>query len=151
MTLGPLINSMPGWSTPEVCDGIGIEHFGLRFPEPAGRPCLPLIPCCGGPPTAGRDIHRDQRREFGRSVAFDRADAELMLEGLAQIDRQFLGPGRRPRRAGSNAPSRSVSDSRARNVGVESMIVTLCSSHSLPTARLERAEVVGRLYVERQR
>ena len=39
------------------------------------------------------DVDRDERRELGRAVAFDRADAEFLREGVAERDRQLLRAG----------------------------------------------------------
>ena len=62
---------------------------------------------------ARRHVDRHQRRELGRAVAFDRPDAELLLERVAQRDRQLLGPGDDDFERARAPPARTAADSSA--------------------------------------
>ena len=89
MTFGPLTSNMPGVlvASNSNCPDrrYGLRHRGAvarrcHAEKPVGKTRWPEIGAVDG----------NDRRAFGDAVAFDRADAEPVFEGLAETEGQFL-------------------------------------------------------------
>ena len=91
MTLGPRTSSRPGWPTGSGAECLRIHdahaHAGQRMADPAALGAD--LAEAGGAEVVRVDGHR--RRAFGAAVAFQRADAELLLERGGQPLGQLLG------------------------------------------------------------
>ena len=101
---------------------------------------------------AGRNVDRDQRRQLGRAVAFDRPHAELLLELVGQVLRQLLRPADDDVERLEVLRLAAAQIASAGTSACESSIVPLCFCDQLADLPgVERAEVIGPLDVERRR
>ena len=147
----PLDPQQPFLADGQVSARLGVDDLGLHVRDgPADGPFFAAKLAGARGPVLG-DVEGDDRRQFRRAVAFARPDAELFLEGIAQIDRQLLGTGEHDFERGKilrlAAPQIVPQERRGRHQNRHPVL----PAHLAHLPSFERAEMIHALGIERER